>query len=444
MVSMVTGHLPSPESTREHSHTDTTVSFRLCHKALFLTQRQDRPYEIHCNQPSVTPSFAQNIPVDAFPVFASGDVFIHTDLVSATKYWQLHSVVLARHSPWFVESLQPSLGTLDSPWYLYTIKEVGGKVELTWQAAKGGAPNFSILQNDSTTKTISVKSECTEENALHEAATDIYNMIFGAFYNVNPHIAANNIKAAMSKVEQLVRVTQQLGCTHLVTSHVGNALVQHRQSLYKDIHADAPRYLLLSLALENVFLYTEAFIHLVGAYPSWPWPSKRTALPKDTLQLIAKKSRELDTKVLEVERELLLLTITTNRGTPYSAEKYREFDTWFVVQLFRDTLTNVFRQHDASRPSLKRGSLFRKIKAGGSTYLAYEDVRRMVVKVMPSAVETLDEDLKILKEYASDIVADLARNESSLDVEEHKVGWLTCVKAEKDDIPWTRGGGMEI
>lgn len=33
---------------------------------------------------------------------------------------------------------------------------------------------------------------------------------------------------------------------------------------------------------------------------------------------------------------------------------------------------------------------------------------------MPSAVESLDEDLKILKEYASDIVADLARNESSL------------------------------
>lgn len=95
-------------------------------------------------------------------------------------------------------------------------------------------------------------------------------MIFGAFYNVNPHIVANNIKAAMSKVEQLVRVAQQLGCTHLVTSHVGNALVQHRQSLYKDILADAPRYLLLSLALESVFLYTEALIHLVGAYPNWP------------------------------------------------------------------------------------------------------------------------------------------------------------------------------
>ncbi|KAF1362063.1 hypothetical protein EJ07DRAFT_175262 [Lizonia empirigonia] len=402
---MVTGRLPSPESTREHSHIDTVGS----------------PRQIHRKQSSVTPSFTQNIPIDSFPVFASGDVFIRTDLVSSTKYWQLHSVVLARHSPWFAESLQPSLGMLDTAWYLYIIKEVGGKVELTRQVTEGGAPNFSILQNDNTTNTINVKSEGTEEDAPPEAAADIYNMIFGAFYNVIPQIAANNIKVAMSKVEELVGVARHLGCTHLVTSHIGNALVQHRQSLYRDILADAPRYLLLSLALENVFFYTEALIHLVGAYPSWPWPSERTALPEDTLQLIANKSRELDTKVLEVERELLL-TITTSRGTPYSAGTYSQFDTWFVVQLFRDTLTNVFRQHDASRPSLKRGSLFRKIKAGGSTYMAYEDVRRIVLRVMPSAVETLDEDLKILKEYASDIVADLARNESNLDVEEHKVG----------------------
>ena len=75
--------------------------------------------------------------------------------------------------------------------------------------------------------------------------------------------------------------------------------------------------------------------------------------------------------------------------------------------------------------------------------MVYEEVRRMVQRVMPSAVNTLDEDLTILKEYASDVVRDLARNELSLDVEEHRVGWLTCVKVESGDIPWRVRGGRE-
>lgn len=63
----------------------------------------------------------------------------------------------------------------------------------------------------------------------------------------------------------------------------------------------------------------------------------------------------------------------------------------------------------------------------------------MVKQVMPSAVETLGEDLTMLKEYASGIVKNLARNGLSLYVEEYKVGWLTCVKVEMGDIPWRTG-----
>jgi hypothetical protein len=52
----------------------------------------------------------------------------------------------------------------------------------------------------------------------------------------------------------------------------------------------------------------------------------------------------------------------------------------------------------------------------------------------------LTEDLAILKREASIYVEDLARNECLLDVEAQKVGWLTCVKIEKEDIPWGTGG----
>lgn len=68
--------------------------------------------------------------------------------------------------------------------------------------------------------------------------------------------------------------------------------------------------------------------------------------------------------------------------------------------------------------------------------MAYEKVRAMVQRAMPSAVDVLQEDLGLLKEFASREVQDLTRNELSLDVEENKVGWLTCAKIERADIPW--------
>lgn len=95
--------------------------------------------------------------------------------------------------------------------------------------------------------------------------------------------------------------------------------------------------------------------------------------------------------------------------------------------------------------------------------MAYEDVRATVVKVMPSAVDSLGEDLSKLKECASRIVEGLAKNELSLDVEglvgmeeslsvegveskelasagkKNQVGWLTCAKIERADIPWKAG-----
>jgi len=241
----------------------------------------------------------------------------------------------------------------------------------------------------------SIKVEDEIEAAAHEAIVNVYDQTFKTFDGFAPFISNTDIKTATIEAEQLAKVAQDLGCVQLISSHIGNALLQHRQMLYKAILADPLRYLLLSIALENVFIYTESVIHIIGAYPCWPWPTGRTTLPAHTMELITRKSQELDHKVLLTERELLLLTILTSRGVPFSSEPPSQFDTWFAIQLFRDTISSVLRSHDINRPSLRRGSLMRKIRQGGSAYMAYVDVRKMVSRVMPSAVEELDENLGI-------------------------------------------------
>lgn len=82
-------------------------------------------------------------------------------------------------------------------------------------------------------------------------------------------------------------------------------------------------------------LYNES-LHLIGAYPYSRWPNSPKLLPEDIGRLIAEKSQATEAKVLQVERELLLLTTSSKLGEePYRCDVRSQFDTWFVVQLFR-------------------------------------------------------------------------------------------------------------
>lgn len=364
------------------------------------------------------------------------------------NHWQLHASTLSRLSAWFARSIREQDETTETS-YTYFIEEEDDHISLIRHNPE--VHNFGILSHDERDRlTINFKDQEEKDSILRA-----YTQIFGAFYNIAPELSSTDIRAATSQAEHTVSVAQRLGCSSLISPYISNALLQHRQALYKAILMDAPRYLLLSLSLENTFIYTEALIHLIGAYPCSPWPTPHAALPEATRALIALKAERLDKEVLEAERELLLLTIVHGtRNQPYRYDVSSEFDTWFVVQLFRDTLTSVLRSNDKSEvDSLKRGGFFRKISKGGSAYMAFEDVRQVLLRVMPSAVETLREDLNDLKAFASKVVKELARNELSLDGDEIarsevvrkdkkrvRAEWLTCAKVEEKDVPWRAGG----
>jgi hypothetical protein len=78
--------------------------------------------------------------------------------------------------------------------------------------------------------------------------------------------------------------------------------------------------------------------------------------------------------------------------------------------------------------------MYREISLG--SYMPSEEMRRLMGLIMPGAVEGLEEDSGMLKELASEIVAEVAKNELMLDVEVHHIGYLTCIKMGKEIIPW--------
>ncbi|KAF3049377.1 hypothetical protein E8E11_008340 [Didymella keratinophila] len=291
-----------------------------------------------------------------------GDTLTRTQLKTPQKQWQLQSSVLALHSIWFKQSVEQqktaSNGAIEE--YTFVIMEVDGQARLGAQDRSLNVSTASRVGEDAR-----IKVEDVVEAAAHEAIDNVYDQIFKTFDGLAPSIANNNIKTATIGAEQLAKVAQDLGCVHLISVHIGNALFQYSQTHYKAFLADPPRYLLLPIALENDFIYTESLIHMIGAYPCWPWSTGRATFPTHTMELITRKSQELDHEVLLTERELLL-TILNSRGVPFSFEVPSQFDTWFAIQLFRDTISSVLRSNDDNKPSLRRGSLMRKIKQGGN------------------------------------------------------------------------------
>jgi hypothetical protein len=338
-------------------------------------------------------------------------------------------------------------------WFFYTIVEENHEVVLARQQASGKRPStevpasstmdgFAVKVEDAESTKVSLRGTLSSPVTVkdHTYTIDLYDQIFGTFYNIPASIPTDSIIRALIFAEQLTKIGSAIDCLHLLRPYINAALLNYRQTLFTSIASDPARWLLLSLTLHNEGIYTEALIHLSGAHPSWPntWPTKRSALPPGIRRLVATKSRELDQACLQAERDILLLTINVHNG-PVQFHQTSDFDTWFIVNTFRDILAQEFTALDAKRDAtLHRGTMFRKLRKGGSAYMDYEQMRRLMERVMPSAVENLSEDLGILKGEASGYVKELARNELMLDVhaEGNEVGYLTCVKVGKEDIPW--------
>jgi hypothetical protein len=271
----------------------------------------------------------------------------------------------------------------------------------------------------------------------HTAVVEIYNQILGSFYSVPLSIPTTTCSDTLTTCESLVEIAASLKCMPLIAPSVTSALLSHHRTLFTAISRDPARYLLLALPLRSTALFTDSFTHIIGAHPSWPWPTPRSVLPPTILSLVIAKSAELDRMCVETERELLLLTIEMAKSGPVQPQHYNHFDTWFVVQLFRDTLARAFHALETAKDrTLKRGKLYRQIARGGDAYMPLAEMRKLVARVMPSASGGLEEDLGLLKGCAMGLVNDLVKNEAGVDVEAGAVGWLTCVRIGRGDVPW--------
>ncbi|OCL14767.1 hypothetical protein AOQ84DRAFT_402045, partial [Glonium stellatum] len=265
-----------------------------------------------------------------------------------------------------------------------------------------------------------------------------YSSLFRAYYNLPPDITTTNVQLALSQSELLIEVAQIYDSVHIIRAHIGNIFSQFRQKLNIAIKDNPPRWLKLSIALESPAIFTEALIHLVGSHPAWPWRTKSVTIPQNVLKVIKEKADHLNELCAEAERDLFLNTIEAADGGPTTIEN--DFEGWCTVQVFRDwycARLNTIISKAGDQRVMERGTLYRAMGKGGDSYLPYDEVLASLRNNVKSDDWTdLADDLKRLKKYAKDTVHDLCKNELMLDVDNHNIGYLTCVDVEVKDFPW--------
>ncbi|ORY16167.1 hypothetical protein BCR34DRAFT_597961 [Clohesyomyces aquaticus] len=390
--------------------------------------------------------------VDKFPTFQTGNVAISLEAGTYSKTLQLHSAVLARHSAWFASSLGETYAEKEIPvWHSYVLKLAEDhSLRLVRQSTVNGATPQLIkteeLEGASRSTTSSTQSSEIAPGtpiAVRRTPTrmtvDAYVQLFGTFYSIAPSVSTSDVGTALVQSEELIRIAGELVCLPLLRPYLGNGFGEFRQKLYVHIKNDPARWIQLATALENQSIYTECLIHLIGAHPSWPWPTPRKTLAPDLRSLIARKSEELNRKGNKLERELLLNTIQVRRGPVTPQDGHTE--TWILVQIFRDALaTQLHSMQTPKQTATNRGTMYRKIYKGGSEYMEVDEVRSACRNIIQGRWEGLAEDLNGLKEYAKAMVADMAANELMIDPDTHGIGYLTCAKVDSSDVPWKSTG----
>ncbi|KAI9878391.1 MAG: hypothetical protein M1830_001021 [Pleopsidium flavum] len=439
--------------------------------------------------------------VDGFPRWMKGTVWIH--ISDNPKYqYQLHKAVLERTSTWFLEELRKNIDesgkvAVEAPKegvkFNFVLECSGNDhepllaLETKGNAAAGIGPrrvNIVPMSPNATqdsshgqfssTGTIdlsspgpevppAVKAEQKEEPnqpskelddlsllkaALAEQKAEersnrcvtAHNNLFRIYYNHTPDISTTNIDTALDQCEALVKVAEMYGSLYVVRPYLGNICSQYRHTLFVAIWKDPPRWLNLSIPLQSASIFSEALIHLAGCWPKWPWPTSLQTISPEVLQLVTAKAKTLCDLRSNVDREILQNTIAQNDRHVTLTESY---ETWFVVQLFRDWFLdrqNLYRK--IGKPHY--GTFYRLMRKGGDSYLPADKQLEMLMGLDRGRLgmwEEVGEDLKLLKEFAQGAVVQLCKNGLMLDVEEAGIQYLTCLDVGAEDFPWMKQGG---
>ncbi|KAK6605461.1 hypothetical protein H4I95_05267 [Botrytis cinerea] len=279
----------------------------------------------------------------------------------------------------------------------------------------------TLSSNNIVTKTVDTTIEYANSNNSNQkpidqqallgkvGILDAYHSLFLCCYGWFPTISTADISAAMKQISTLVKVA----------------------TLYHSLKI-----------LQCALIFKEALIHIVGQYPSWPWPTKKSQMGPDLGKVVSMKFDDLQHMIFKVNGPLFQSCVVKDKlRVSINNLDRSNFDIWVIVQIWHDWFSQQLRhctlvQHHEHRNVEK--NMYRLISQGGDAYLKIDDSRLRGERVGTLEKDQVEVQLRILKEYAAIRVKDLLENELMGETGGNagEIEYLTCTKVGEHELPW--------
>jgi hypothetical protein len=274
---------------------------------------------------------------------------------------------------------------------------------------------------------------------------EAYNNLFLLFHNLAPNLHSKNIEIALEQMERLINISMFYHYLGLVRPSLSSHLFNFGHDLFKAIIRDPPRWLKISLHLEDGPIFKEAMVHIIGQWPYFPWKtSSPSDLPNYILDLIRDKYDQIRSLKAKVDQTLFTSSIYIN-GQPVTLNN-SAFETWVAVSYWREWLASALEQsNDPRNVGNRNGTMYRLMDQGGNAYLSIalisEDLKYLD---QVCDLQEVSADLGIMKAFANTAVSELCVNNSKLDIKAAGIEHLTCCKVDTDDLPWVKDSGLKM
>lgn len=191
-------------------------------------------------------------------------------------------------------------------------------------------------------------------------------------------------------------------------------------------------------------------------------------LNEATLALVQRKAAKLRLKTYEINEKLLAASLSVGPNpnklgrVELDMGNTQHFDTWFIVQLWRNWYCDNLSEARISRTPanekkanwacletlVKMGALFRMLDEAGEAYLKKDDVVKLLRGYKARQPKnhvgmtgflcfvSWEEDLKTMKEHATEVVEELMVNNSMLTPQEHGIQYFSCTTVSEEERPW--------
>lgn len=285
---------------------------------------------------------------------------------------------------------------------------------ITEPEEKAGSVTKEIRTELEKKENIQNAQNCTNREIIRGPSKEIldaHRNLFLIYYNRQPAIDSASIHNALQQTDLLIKITHFYGSLPVVRPYLRDCLLQYGRRLYEAVLDDPLHWLHLSLELECAPIFKEAVIHLVGNISLWsPSHLQLERLPENVSSLIEKKLNDLRSLKVAVDQELFINAICVNKkeiALKQTEEHY--FDTWTVVQVWRDWYTqNLAQAGSQERLKVTNATMYRIMAKSGDAYLPLQQTFE-ALSLLRKETENLDReevinDMIIMKDFAKETV----------------------------------------